>query len=154
VNTLYYSFSTRVANYEREQQPWLQAGVKAGLYPLFGILKFAERVQYAAGSGEAGALASVAVASAMMIIDAVYYLQPARLSKRLHKKFGNICKISIAILFITMGLTIVDMLTGSVQLLIPSTSLLVIFFATIVSTTATGSLASRASSKFASRRHC
>jgi hypothetical protein len=155
MNTFYLSFSTRVANYERDQQPWLQAAVKARLYPLFGILKFAERVHFAASSGEAGALASVAVASAMRIIDAVYHLQPAIFSKRLQKKFGTICKISIVILFITMALTIVEMLTGSMQLLIASTSLLVSLLATTVSaTTAVGSLASRGYSKFASRRHC
>jgi hypothetical protein len=153
MNTLYYSFSTRVANYEREQQPWLQAAMKARVYPLFGILKFAERVHFAASSGEAGALDSVPVASGM-IIDAVYYLQPATLSKRLQKKFGTICKISIVILFITMALTIVDMLTGTMQFLIASNSLLVTLLASTVSATAAGSLASRGISKFASRRHC
>jgi hypothetical protein len=154
MNTFYYSFSTWVANYEREQQTWLQAAVKARLYPLFGILKFAERVHFAASSGEAGALASVPVASAMRIIDAIYYLQPAIFSKRLQNKFGTICKISIVILFITMALTIVDMLTGSMQLLMASTSLHVILLATVVSATAAVSLSSSAYSKFASRRHC
>jgi hypothetical protein len=155
MNTFYYSFSARVARYEREQQPWLEAAVKARLYPLLGILKFAERTHFAVSSGEAGALASEGVASAMtMIIDAVYYLQPAISSKQLQRKFGTICKISIAILFIAMALTIVDMLTGSMQLLMTSTSLLVILLATVVSATTAGSLASRAYSKFASRRHC
>jgi hypothetical protein len=41
-DSIYYSFSPRVADYERGQ-PWLQATVKAGLYPLFGILMTAER---------------------------------------------------------------------------------------------------------------
>jgi hypothetical protein len=153
MNTFYYSFSTRVANYEIGQQPWLRAAVKARLYPHFGILKFAERGHFVASSGEAGALASAAVVSAMMVIDAVYYLQPGTLSKRLQKNFGTICKISIAILFITMALTIVDMLTGSMQLLISSTSLFVILLATILSATAAGSLATRGYSKFASRGH-
>ena len=42
-NTVYYSFSPQVAEYEREQ-PWLQATVKVALYPLFGILMAAERL--------------------------------------------------------------------------------------------------------------
>jgi hypothetical protein len=149
---LYYSFSSHVANYER-QQPWLQAVVKARLYPLFGILNFVDGAHFAAsGSSEAGALAPGAVASVMMIIiDAVfYYLQPATACKRLKKKFGTICKISI--LFIAMVPALVDMLTRSTQLRMSSTSLLVILFAIIIPATAAVRLAGGAYSKFASRR--
>jgi hypothetical protein len=71
-NSIYYSFSPRVADYEREQ-PWLQATVKAALYPLFGILTAAERTHAAVG-GEAGAIVAGATASAL--IGAVY-LAPA-----------------------------------------------------------------------------
>jgi hypothetical protein len=41
-NSIYYSFSPQVAEYEREQS-WLQDTVKTALYPLFGILMTAER---------------------------------------------------------------------------------------------------------------
>ena len=71
-NSVYYSFSPQVADYEREQ-PWLQATVKTALYPLFGILTAAERTHAAVG-GEAGAIMAGAAASAL--IGAVY-LAPA-----------------------------------------------------------------------------
>ena len=41
-NTIYYSFSPQVADYERGQ-PWLQTIVKMGLYPLFRILILLKR---------------------------------------------------------------------------------------------------------------
>lgn len=82
-NSIYYSFSPQVADYEREQ-PWLQATVKAGLYPLFGILSAAERAQAAVG-GEAGAI--LAGATGSTLIGAVY-LSPAGYvaSKRVNSK--------------------------------------------------------------------
>jgi hypothetical protein len=67
-NSIYYSFSPQVADYERGQ-PWLQAIVKAGLYPLFGILMASERA-YSAVDGEAGAILAGATASSL--IGAVY----------------------------------------------------------------------------------
>src|SRR5918995_6516008 len=68
-NTVYYSFSPQVAEYEREQ-PWLQATVKVALYPLFGILMAAERVYTGAGGGEAGAIFAGAMSS--MLVGAIY----------------------------------------------------------------------------------
>jgi hypothetical protein len=68
-NNVYYSFSPQVAEYEREQ-PWLQATVKVGLYPLFGILMAAERVYTAAGGGETGAIFAGAISS--MLVGAIY----------------------------------------------------------------------------------
>ncbi|MEO9363388.1 MAG: furin-like repeat-containing protein, partial [Nitrososphaera sp.] len=41
-NTVYYSFSPQVADYERDQ-PWLQAAVRAGIQPLLGILAVSEK---------------------------------------------------------------------------------------------------------------
>ncbi|HKU50296.1 MAG TPA: CFI-box-CTERM domain-containing protein, partial [Nitrososphaera sp.] len=49
-NAIYYSFSPQVADYERGQ-PWLQSMVKAGLYPLFGILMASERAHFGVGGG-------------------------------------------------------------------------------------------------------
>ncbi|HEU4606421.1 MAG TPA: CFI-box-CTERM domain-containing protein [Nitrososphaera sp.] len=71
-NSVYYSFSPQVADYEREQ-PWLQATVKTALYPLFGILTAAERTHAAVG-GEAGAIMAGATASALI---GAAYLAPA-----------------------------------------------------------------------------
>lgn len=67
-NAVYYSFSPQVADYERGQ-PWLQSTVKAGLYPLFGILLVSQQAFSAAG-GDAGAVIAGATASAL--IGAVY----------------------------------------------------------------------------------
>jgi hypothetical protein len=83
-NSVYYSFSPQVADYERDQ-PWLQSTVKVALYPLFGILTAAERTHAAVG-GEAGAIAAGATASAL--IGAVYlapagYVARNRVSSRL-----------------------------------------------------------------------
>jgi len=74
-NAIYYSFSPQVADYERGQ-PWLQSTVKAGLYPLFGILLAAQSA-YSAVDGEAGSILAGATASSL--IGAVY-LWPAGLA--------------------------------------------------------------------------
>jgi peptide/nickel transport system substrate-binding protein len=71
-NTIYYSFSPQVADYERGQ-PWLQSTVKAALYPLFGILLTAQGA-YSAVEGEGGSI--LAGATAGSLIGAVY-LWPA-----------------------------------------------------------------------------
>ena len=68
-NAVYYSFSPQVADYERDQ-PWLQATVKAAIYPLFGILLASEKAFSASGGGEAGAVLAGAIASSL--IGAVY----------------------------------------------------------------------------------
>jgi hypothetical protein len=67
-NSVYYSFSPQVADQEREM-PWLQAIVKTGLYPLFGILMTAERAS-ASLAGDAGSI--LAGATAGSLIGAVY----------------------------------------------------------------------------------
>src|SRR5215217_3811387 len=67
-NSIYYSFSPQVAEYERGQ-PWLQGMVKIALYPLLGILMTAER-GYAALGGEAGSILAGFIASSL--IGAVY----------------------------------------------------------------------------------
>jgi len=67
-NSIYYSFSPQVAEYERDQ-PWLQDTVKTALYPLFGILMTAER-GYSTVGGDAGSIVAGAIASSL--IGAVY----------------------------------------------------------------------------------
>ena len=71
-NSIYYSFSPQVAEYEREQ-PWLQSMMIVGLYPLFGILMTAER-GYSTMEGEAGSIFAGAIASSLI---GVVYLWPA-----------------------------------------------------------------------------
>lgn len=93
-NAVYYSFSPQVADYEREQ-PWLQATVKAAIYPLFAILGAAERVHFVASGGEAGSVAAGAVASAL--IGAVY-LWPAGLVRSVQKRSMFAIKVALAVL--------------------------------------------------------
>ena len=124
-NSVYYSFSPQVSDYEREQ-PWLQATVKTGLYPLFGILMASERAHSAIG-GEAGAI--LAGATASMLIGAVY-LWPAALLTRLQSRFSTITKISLIVLSAAAALVAIGIASGNVQLLSASTSLFVLSIAT------------------------
>jgi peptide/nickel transport system substrate-binding protein len=72
-NSLYYSFSPQIADYEREN-PWLQTIVRMAVYPLLGILNAAERAHFAAGGGEAGMVVAGAMASTLI---GAFYLMPA-----------------------------------------------------------------------------
>lgn len=83
-NSIYYSFSPQVAEYERGQ-PWLQNIVKIALYPLFGILMTTEKA-YSSIGGEAGSILAGAIASSL--IGAVY-LWPVGLtaSRKVHSRF-------------------------------------------------------------------
>ncbi len=83
-NSVYYSFSPQIAEYERGQ-PWLQDMVKIALYPLFGILMTAEG-GYATIGGEAGSILAGTISSSL--IGAVY-LWPVGFaaSKRVGCKF-------------------------------------------------------------------
>lgn len=84
-NSVYYSFSPQVAEFEREQ-PWLQEVVRVGLYPLFGILALSERAHFSIGGGEAGAVVAGLVASSLI---GATYLVPVGLAvvKRLNARW-------------------------------------------------------------------
>jgi peptide/nickel transport system substrate-binding protein len=98
-NSIYYSFSPQVADYERDQ-PWLQATVKAGLYPLFGILTAAER-SYSISGGELGSVAAGATASTL--IGAVYLWPAGIAAKRVgYRSLAVIMGASVAALAITL----------------------------------------------------
>jgi peptide/nickel transport system substrate-binding protein len=124
-NSIYYSFSPQVADYERGQ-PWLQAVVKTGLYPLFGILTLSERAHFAATGGEAGAMVSGAVASALI---GAAYLWPAAISSRLQRKFVPVTKIALVILSLALIFTILGIVVGNTPLLMASTALFVVSLA-------------------------
>jgi peptide/nickel transport system substrate-binding protein len=99
-NAVYYSFSPQVADYERGQ-PWLQAAVKAAIYPLFGILTASEKAHAVIG-GEAGAIMAGATASSL--IGAVY-LAPAGYvaSKRVNNRvLAIVVGIAAAFLAVTL----------------------------------------------------
>jgi hypothetical protein len=89
-NSVYYSFSPQVADYERGQ-PWLQATVKAMLYPLFGILLASEGVHSMMG-GEAGAISAGATASSL--IGAVYLLPAGMVASK--RATGRLLLIIVA----------------------------------------------------------
>jgi peptide/nickel transport system substrate-binding protein len=131
-NSLYYSFSPQVADYER-QQPWLQATVKAGLYPLFGILAVTEMFHFALNGGEIGAVAAGGIASSL--IGAVY-LWPVAFSGRLQSRFGTIVRLAIIALASSMGLIIVGIAVSSAPLLALSTSIFVLSAAAATAVTA------------------
>ncbi|UVS67856.1 CFI-box-CTERM domain-containing protein [Nitrososphaera viennensis] len=137
-NTVYYSFSPQVADYER-QQPWLQATVKTALYPLFGILMASEKAYSVAAGGDAGAVAAGAVASTL--IGAVY-LWPAALSARLQGRFGIAAKVSLAVMGAAAALIAIGVATtdNSPLLLLAGTSLFVLSAAS-ASAIAVGKLA-------------
>jgi hypothetical protein len=84
-DSVYYSFSPQIAEYEREQ-PWMQSTVKVALYPLFGILMASERVNVAVGGGEVGAILAGAVSS--VLIGAVYLAPVGYVASR-HKRVVN-----------------------------------------------------------------
>jgi peptide/nickel transport system substrate-binding protein len=147
-DSVYYSFSPQVADYERGQ-PWLQAAIRTGLYPLFGILSLSEKAHSAASGGEAGAVASGAVASAL--IGAVY-LWPAVVSTRIQRKFATVSKISLVVLSVAVALTVAGIIAGNVQLLMASTALFVVSLAS-VSAMAAGRLVRTAFSRLSTGRY-
>jgi peptide/nickel transport system substrate-binding protein len=120
-NTIYYSFSPQVADYERGQ-PWLQTLVRTGLYPLFGILITAQKT-YSIVAGDAGSILAGATASSL--IGAIY-LWPAGYI---------ICKkISYKVLILVIGAASIFLIISlaSIQSLLPlSTSAFVITTAEI-----------------------
>ncbi|AIF84879.1 hypothetical protein NTE_02841 [Candidatus Nitrososphaera evergladensis SR1] len=101
-NTVYYSFSPQVADYEREQ-PWLQATVKAAVYPLFGILMASEQAFSSAGGGEGGTILAGAVASTL--IGAVYVSPLAAGAAIAARKKVNLRIVAIAALAAAGALT-------------------------------------------------
>jgi peptide/nickel transport system substrate-binding protein len=138
-NAVYYSFSPQVADYERDQ-PWLQATVKAAIYPLFGILGAAERVHAAAAGGEAGAVAAGAVASSL--IGAVY-LWPAGLARPVQRRSSLAIKMALAVLAASAITIAIGIATANTPALVAGTSLFVLSAAS-ASAMAAGRLAGRA----------
>jgi hypothetical protein len=124
----YYFFSPQITNYEMEQQRWLQFIVKEGLYDIFGMVKLAVQAHFAANAAAAGARASGAVENETIKAG---YLHPATVCNELQKDFGNVCRISISILFIAVPPTIVGIFSDSTQLLMANTSLFVISLAIV-----------------------
>lgn len=139
-NSVYYSFSPRVADYEREQ-PWLQSAVRAGLYPLFGILLASEKASsVAAGAGggeEAGAI--IAGATASTLIGAVYLSPAASVVALARKK-----QVPSKLLTAGLAAALASLATAAVALAMPGSALLLLSLATsafVVTSAATAALA-------------
>ncbi len=138
-NAVYYSFSPQVADYERDQ-PWLQATVKAAIYPLFAILGVAEKAHFAASGGEAGSVTAGAVASAL--IGAVY-LWPAGLVRPVQRRSLHVIKIALTVLAGAAAAIAIGIMTESSMVLVGGTSLFVLAAASAAAVAA-GRLAGRA----------
>lgn len=113
-NTVYYSFSPQVADYERDQ-PWLQATVKTAIYPLFGILIASEKAFAASGGGEAGTVLAGAVASSL--IGAVY-VSPAAAAVAIagKRRVGtNVLFIALLAAVASLAATVVALQAGSLM---------------------------------------
>lgn len=124
-NSVYYSFSPQVADYEREQ-PWLQSIVRAGMYPLFGILTLSEKAHFGVGGGEIGAISSGAVAG--MLLGAVY-LWPVALSARVQNRLVFASKALVAILSLSIIMTAIGLIANNASVLAISTPIFVVTLA-------------------------
>jgi len=131
-NTIYYSFSPQVADYERGQ-PWLQSTVKTGLYPLFGILMLSEKAHNSVNGGEAGTMFAGATASSLI---GMVYIAPAVAAYTILKKGQTRFRTSwLKVLLLALGAVAVAMLAGtathSAGLLSVTTAMFVVLTAAI-----------------------
>jgi hypothetical protein len=105
-DSVYYSFSPQIAEYEREQ-PWMQSTVKVALYPLFGILMAAERVHVVVGGGEVGAILAGLVSS--VLIGAIYLAPLGYVASRYNKRIvSKLLAIIVCVAAIILAITVVS----------------------------------------------
>ncbi len=131
-NSVYYSFSPQVADYERDQ-PWLQATVKAAVYPLFGVLVASEGAFSATGGGEAGTITAGALASSL--IGAVYVSPAVMAASRKKQIDARLLAAAATIAACSLAATLVALYAGSTPALSIATS------AFVVASAATAALA-------------
>jgi peptide/nickel transport system substrate-binding protein len=106
-DSVYYSFSPQVAEYERAQ-PWMQSTVKLALYPLFGILMGAEHVHAVTGGGEIGAILAGLVTS--VLIGAVYLTPLGYLASRFNPRSVNkLLAIIVCVAAAALSLSVVEL---------------------------------------------
>jgi peptide/nickel transport system substrate-binding protein len=122
---IYYSFSPKVADYER-QQPWLQQTLRIALYPLLEILSVSEKAHSITNGGEIGTLFAGTTAS--LLIGATYLSPLTIVARQLgirisFKKFIIPLIILLCISAISIG---VDLLFDSFSFLSISTVLFVL----------------------------
>lgn len=125
-NSVYYSFSPQVADYERDQ-PWLQDVVRVAIYPLLGILAISENV-YSAGEGEHGAIAAGLAASSM--IGAVYLTPLAFSIRHVREKKLNYKILALVAAGVSVAL-LLSVYAGSPEAMMVTTSAFVVSVASI-----------------------
>jgi hypothetical protein len=121
-DSVYYSFSPQISDYEREQ-PWIQSSVKVALYPLFGILTGAEHVHLAVGGGEVGAILAGIVSS--MLIGAVYLAPVGYVVNRYIRVDNKLLAIILATAAASLLISLV-----AVDVLLPLTTVIFVLSAT------------------------
>jgi peptide/nickel transport system substrate-binding protein len=126
-NGWYYSFSPRVADFEREQ-PWLKEAVRISMYPLLGILDISTKVYDAlAFDNEAAIVGAGLVASALI---GMLYFAPlsAVLALQGRRRQWNMGRARYA-LVIAWAASLVMLATGELSggvMLMAGTALLVL----------------------------
>jgi hypothetical protein len=106
-DSVYYSFSPQIAEYERDQ-PWMQSTVKVALYPLFGLLMAAERVHVLVGGGEVGAILAGLVSS--VFIGAIYLAPLGYVASRYNKRIvTKLSAIIVCVAAVILAITVVSL---------------------------------------------
>jgi hypothetical protein len=122
-DSVYYSFSPQIAEYERDHL-WMQSTVKVALYPLFGILMAAERVHVVVGGGEVGAILAGLVSS--VLIGAVYLTPVGYVVSRYNKRIvSKLLAIIVSIAAATLAITVV-----ALDVLLPLSTVIFVLVAT------------------------
>jgi uncharacterized membrane protein YhaH (DUF805 family) len=121
-NSVYYSFSPSVADYERGQ-PWLRVMVRIAIYPLLDILQVSEK-SYSLIPNEYGSLVSGLTASSL--IGLVYFTPIALCERRLRTNRKSDFK-AFVIIIATVTLTLlITLLINNKAALMVTTSLFVV----------------------------
>jgi len=124
-NSLYYSFSPHVADYERANT-WFQKGVKTSIYPLLGILLMAEK-PYTLLPSEYGAITSGLIASSL--IGIIYFSPFALLLQFYRRKRVDLgFKLCAILLSVTIVSVIISIPLNNNVLLMITTSIFVLTF--------------------------
>lgn len=127
-NSVYYSFSPQVADYEREQ-PWLKAGVRASVYPLLGILDLSTAVHDSlAFNGEAAIVGAGVTASSL--IGLLYFAPVAAVLAVANRKKQWSMKYAKLALLVAWAASLAAVLAGEIsassEMLMFGTALLVL----------------------------
>jgi peptide/nickel transport system substrate-binding protein len=135
-NTVYYSFSPQVADYERDQ-PWLQQAIRVAVYPLLGILTVSEKA-YSAAGGEHGAVMAGLAASSM--IGAVY-IAPLAFSVRQVREIRQNYRVLALVAAGASAALALSIYTGNFEAMMVTTSVFVLSVALISAILVAGILA-------------